>query len=94
MLIFNEAQIFNLWRCSYPNSECPFVLHFDHPEIAIRISGFKLRRAEPILFFYWGKIGNSCRLIKESNEDINPIGRASGFNGLSNFRKITTNGHD
>ena len=49
---------------------------------------FKLRTGQTYFdFLLTVRIENSCKLIRETNENINSIGRDSGFNNLSNFNR-------
>jgi len=49
---------------------------------------FKLRTGQTYFdFLLTVRIENSCKLIRETNENINSISRDSGFNNLSNFNR-------
>jgi len=49
---------------------------------------FKLRTGQTYFdFLLKVRIENSCKLIRETNENINSISRDSGFNNLSNFNR-------
>ncbi|WP_426585546.1 AraC family transcriptional regulator [Mucilaginibacter sp. R-33] len=49
---------------------------------------FKLRTGQTYFdFLLTVRIENACKLIRETNENINSISRDSGFNNLSNFNR-------